>query len=923
MYGSTSYGTSGYGALTEKKSALVVPVDTFSLGIGLEEPSFYTIEPTGVFDLDLALQTPTVVTAEREVKIKINGVDVSNQIRWDSLSVSNNLFSTPDKASMEILNPGGKDYNPSAGDEIIIEDSSDKIFGGILIKKRDITRGFVPAYDLEFKDWTEELGNILVAETYTNEKVEDIIEDIFTNSELSGYDATTNVSDDTTITRIAFDNESVVEALDKLAELSNKYWYVSPEKNLYFFGKSVISAPFNLTDDNGSYYYTSLNVKEDYTQIRNKVTIKGKGIGAVTVEDSTSQDDYGVREYYEVDNSINATNEATQKANALLEAHKDPVIVADFVTPEKGLFAGQQIDIDSDIRGISETLNIESVKFRCQRENRFIYQVKATSQKLFGLDEFVDNNIREQEITPSLQDQNYLQDIEFTAIDYETIQWSSGTIRLSDGTTYSINSKSSQALTGDHVIYFDKNESESELQISTNFADGIGEGKKPIAYATKNSVTTKGADIFPIGFGGKVQLDGGVHITDRSIIADNIAANAITANEISANTITANELTTGEFVTDSANIADAIITTAKIENAAITEAKIGDAEIARAKIKDAAINNAKINDLSADKINAGTLTGRTVIARGGGSGVDTKINSSNGRLEFINDGSVKSYMQDDGNGNFVLDADQEIYIRSSGVGDDIFIESGDDTDIDSDSFFIRCDKDIDFRESDQFDINYNSDDTNDDCVWYSDYNRKMLLNQDGDLSTEGSIEENAGIDYAEYFESVDGKEIELGTTVVLEGDKIRPAKKGEEPIGVISGTAAFIAGAQGFNWQGRYLKDEMGQYIYEQAERWSLRKTRDKKGKRKSLERRRKGLRTSNWSDKEKPPKGAIKTMHWRKKENPDYDEKREYKPRSERPEWCVVGLLGQLRIKKGQPVAKNWIKMKEISENVDLYLIK
>ncbi|NIM12081.1 MAG: hypothetical protein GTO45_25265 [Candidatus Aminicenantes bacterium] len=39
--------------------------------------------------------------------------------------------------------------------------------------------------------------------------------------------------------------------------------------------------------------------------------------------------------------------------------------------------------------------------------------------------------------------------------------------------------------------------------------------------------------------------------------------------------------------------------------------------------------------------------------------------------------------------------------------------------------------------------------------------------------------------------------------------------------------------------------------------------------------------------------------------------------------EWNCVGLLGQLRLRKGQPTAPTWVKMKDLSENVELWLVK
>ena len=60
-----------------------------------------------------------------------------------------------------------------------------------------------------------------------------------------------------------------------------------------------------------------------------------------------------------------------------------------------------------------------------------------------------------------------------------------------------------------------------------------------------------------------------------------------------------------------------------------------------------------------------------------------------------------------------------------------------------------------------------------------------------------------------------------------------------------------------------------------------------------------------------------------RRKLNPDWDESKTYVPRENRDEWNIVGLLGQVQITKGQPVASNWIKMKDISDTVELWFIK
>lgn len=184
-------------------------------------------------------------------------------------------------------------------------------------------------------------------------------------------------------------------------------------------------------------------------------------------------------------------------------------------------------------------------------------------------------------------------------------------------------------------------------------------------------------------------------------------------------------------------------------------------------------------------------------------------------------------------------------------------------------------------------------------------------------------------DYCEFFESVDefsSEKIPRGTSVVLVGDKIRPAKEGEIPFGVIS-SFPIMAGNSGgtdagTSWGCKYLKDEFGNFIWEKALVWELSKDviesegmneyKDKLGKSHKL--------TGLVSDG--VPRNAEVKEKFVQKVNPEYDEKQEYVPRINRSEWNMVGLLGKVKVLKGQPVNKNWIKLKEVSENVDEWLI-
>ncbi|MBW8280080.1 MULTISPECIES: peptidase G2 autoproteolytic cleavage domain-containing protein [Bacillus] len=149
-------------------------------------------------------------------------------------------------------------------------------------------------------------------------------------------------------------------------------------------------------------------------------------------------------------------------------------------------------------------------------------------------------------------------------------------------------------------------------------------------------------------------------------------------------------------------------------------------------------------------------------------------------------------------------------------------------------------------------------------------NIKWMLNSiNGDITSAGKMNGGATFsDYAEYFESLDGKAIPTGTIVTLEGAKIRPARKGEDVHGVISETAGTILGGADIHWQGRYLKNEFGGYIYE---------------------------------DVVNPETGDVKKLP---KVNPEWIEKIDYVPREERPEWNIVGLLGQVYVKVDNTVS-------------------
>jgi hypothetical protein len=127
----------------------------------------------------------------------------------------------------------------------------------------------------------------------------------------------------------------------------------------------------------------------------------------------------------------------------------------------------------------------------------------------------------------------------YSASDYRTVAWTSGTLRFKDGTSYAISAGNTGSMTASTVyyIYFAKATSTTVLQVGTVAANAVGSNKVLMAVC-QASPTPKKATFQAFGGAGGL----GVLLT-----ADNIAANSITANEIAANTITAAQIASGSI----------------------------------------------------------------------------------------------------------------------------------------------------------------------------------------------------------------------------------------------------------------------------------------------------------------------------------------------------------------------------------------
>lgn len=188
-------------------------------------------------------------------------------------------------------------------------------------------------------------------------------------------------------------------------------------------------------------------------------------------------------------------------------------------------------------------------------------------------------------------------------------------------------------------------------------------------------------------------------------------------------------------------------------------------------------------------------------------------------------------------------------------------------------------------------------------VYGSDIVRLIIGNGSSDTSRSNCfrVSDNAvyasgnynasGADYAEMFEWADGNpngEDRAGRFVTLDGAKIRlSGPEDDYIIGVVSGNPSVVGDVHDDQWQGMYLYDIFGRPLWEDVE-----------------------------VPEELLPDGTVicpvHTEH-RQKLNPDYDNSQEYQPRSERPEWDAVGMLGKLvAVDDGSCAANGWCTVGE-----------
>lgn len=290
--------------------------------------------------------------------LKINAVDRSNHVKWDTLQKVEVLSKEVDRMEFEILKTPSKTI-PDVGQEITLDEGANKIFGGVIVERNEVNKGgLLLGYHIRCKDYSQFLDRKVVTKSYANQTARAIILDIISTF-TSGF-TTANVAASTpTVASIKFNYEQVTRCITQLADQIAWDWYVDYDKDIHFFDTEANPAPFNLDDTTGNFEWKTLEINKSLLQLKNAVFVRG-GEYKKTISEANAIDKYkaatGQKTFalaYKYDNITVKKNGAVQTIGT--DQQTDPATVnllynfnEKFITFSTGLASGDDVVVYGD-----------------------------------------------------------------------------------------------------------------------------------------------------------------------------------------------------------------------------------------------------------------------------------------------------------------------------------------------------------------------------------------------------------------------------------------------------------------------------------------------------------------------------------------------------------------------------------------------
>jgi len=206
----------------------------------------------------------------------------------------------------------------------------------------------------------------------------------------------------------------------------------------------------------------------------------------------------------------------------------------------------------------------------------------------------------------------------------------------------------------------------------------------------------------------------------------------------------------------------------------------------------------------------------------------------------------------------------------------------------------------------------------------------------GNIHVPGSVISGPA-DHAEYFESNDSAKYPVGMSVAFTGAgrKIKVAGDTDVPFGVVSQKPSSIGNAAEGHWSQKYIQTQVSEDVYDvvyQTETIPYQMDTFKDGqyirtvqnfpKKVAVMEEVNVIQDGKPVGKKTAPK-RVKTgtrIATKSTLNPNFDSNKTYVPRSQRPEWNVIAMIGVVDILKTTPKNPSWTLIASPSTNDDQY---
>lgn len=210
----------------------------------------------------------------RLMGVTVSGVDRTDLVDGDAGFTWSDQVNGRGQLSLTITDaPGG--FRPEDGAEVLVYEDSERRFGGHLYEPEE---QLTPERDLIFYtcaavEFSAIPDRLTVTRIYEGETFEDIVTDIVAQDLAGEGISTSGVDAGPVIERAVFDESSVTDAFNDLAELVGYSWWIDEDRVLHFHARDAILSPAELNHDtvtNGS-----LRVRADRERYRNRQVLRG------------------------------------------------------------------------------------------------------------------------------------------------------------------------------------------------------------------------------------------------------------------------------------------------------------------------------------------------------------------------------------------------------------------------------------------------------------------------------------------------------------------------------------------------------------------------------------------------------------------------------------------------------------------------